>query len=151
MPPEKVRELLKEYSVVVSMPIAWGEMDALAHVNNIVYFRYFETARIAYFEKMDFMDTAHFGGIGPILGETSCKFRAPLTYPDIVWAGVSVTTIAADRFTMAIRLVSEKLGKIAAEGTAVIVAYDYGAKRKATLPALARERIEALEGRVFGS
>ena len=151
MMPENVRELLNGYPVVVSIPIAWGEMDALEHVNNIVYFRYFETARIAYFEKIDFIDTAHVGGVGPILAETSCTFRKPLTYPDTVWAGVRVATIEGDRFTMAICLVSEKLGKIAAEGTAVIVAYDYSAKRKADLPVLARQRIETLEGRGFGS
>jgi len=145
--PEKVRELLKDYPVVVSIPVAWGEMDALQHVNNIVYFRYFETVRLAYFEKMSFMDSEQFGGIGPILAEASCKFRKPLTYPDTVWVGARVAAIERDRFTMSFLLVSEKLEKVAAEGTGVIVAYDYRAKRKAELSALARERIEAIETR----
>ncbi len=149
MMPEPVKELLKEYPVIVPIPISWGEMDALAHVNNIVYFRYFETARIAYFEKMGFMDDALFGGIGPILGEASCKFRKPLAYPDTAWVGVRVSEISPDRFTMSLCLVSEKLGKIAAEGHAVIVAYDYQAKRKADLPELARQRIAAIEARIF--
>lgn len=39
MRPGKIGELLKDYPVVVSIPVAWGEMDALQHVNNIVYFR----------------------------------------------------------------------------------------------------------------
>ena len=38
-----------DYPVVIETPVAWGEMDAYGHVNNIVYFRYFESARIAYF------------------------------------------------------------------------------------------------------
>jgi acyl-CoA thioester hydrolase len=144
---ESIKELLKEYPVIVPIPIAWGEMDALAHVNNIVYFRYFETARIAYFEKIGFMEAAHLGGVGPILGEASCKFRKPLAYPDTAWVGVRVSEISADRFTMSLCLVSENLGKIAAEGRAVIVAYDYQAKRKADLPELARQRIAAIEGK----
>ena len=48
-----MEKLLADYPVVVETPVAWGEMDAFGHVNNIVYFRYFETARIAYFEKLD--------------------------------------------------------------------------------------------------
>lgn len=40
--------MIAQYPVVVEVPVAWGEMDAYGHVNNIVYFRYFETARIAY-------------------------------------------------------------------------------------------------------
>jgi acyl-CoA thioester hydrolase len=148
---ESIRELLKDYPVVVPITIAWGEMDALQHVNNIVYFRYFETARIAYFEKLDFMSMTQRTGVGPILGETSCKFRKPLTYPDVVWAGARVATIEEDRFTMSLRLVSEKLETVAAEGAAVIVAYDYHAKRKAELPALVRQHIEAVEGRRFGA
>jgi acyl-CoA thioester hydrolase len=143
---ENIRELLKDYPVVVSIPVAWGEMDALQHVNNIVYFRYFETARLAYFEKIKFMDAAQSGRSGPILAEASCKFRAPLMYPDTVWIGVSAGSVEVDRFTMSMRLVSEKLGKIAAEGTALIVSYDYNAKRKAALPELVRQKIEEIEG-----
>jgi acyl-CoA thioester hydrolase len=40
------------YPVVIEIPIAWGEMDAFQHVNNIFYFRYFESARIAYFGRL---------------------------------------------------------------------------------------------------
>jgi acyl-CoA thioester hydrolase len=143
---QNIRELLKDYPVVVSIPIAWGEMDALQHVNNIVYFRYFETARLAYFEKIKFMDTAQRGGVGPILAETSCKFRKPLTYPDTVWIGVRASITDVDRFTMSMCLVSEKLEKIAAEGAALIVSYDYRAKRKTALPEEIRRNIEAIEG-----
>ena len=50
-----VNELLKDYPVTVEVPVVWGEMDAFSHVNNVVYFRYFETARIAYFYEIDFM------------------------------------------------------------------------------------------------
>ena len=44
--------ILQECPLVIEVPVLWGEMDALQHVNNIVYFRYFENARMAYFEKL---------------------------------------------------------------------------------------------------
>ncbi|MEI6723839.1 MAG: thioesterase family protein [Betaproteobacteria bacterium] len=62
------------------MPIRWGDMDAMMHVNNTVYFRYMEQARISW------MDTwASSGGAdaeeGPVVATASCQFRRPLKYP----------------------------------------------------------------------
>ena len=56
-------------------------MDAFGHLNNIVYFRYFETARIHYFERCGFMATYEEDRIGAILHSTSCRFRRPLHFP----------------------------------------------------------------------
>jgi acyl-CoA thioester hydrolase len=73
---------LADYPVVIEIPVAWGEMDAYGHVNNIVYFRYFETARIVYFGKLESPDFVNRNPLGPILASTSCRFRAPLAFPD---------------------------------------------------------------------
>ncbi len=54
-PNKPMQEILKHYSVIIETPVAWGEMDAFQHVNNIVYFRYFESVRIAYFEKIGYL------------------------------------------------------------------------------------------------
>src|SRR6185369_7724300 len=137
--------LLPGFPVVIEIPVAWGEMDAFAHVNNIAYFRYFESARIVYFERIDAMAERERSGCGPILAETYCRFRSPLRYPDRLQVGARVSKLAADRFTMEYALASTQLGRIAAEGTGVIVWYDYRASAKANIPATLRERIEALE------
>ena len=47
-----MKQLKQEYPVVLSQDIIWGDMDAFGHVNNTVYFRYFEDARIAYFDQI---------------------------------------------------------------------------------------------------
>ena len=83
--------------------------------------------------------------VGPILASTSCRFRRPLTYPDDLHVGVRTTDIGEDRFTIEYRLVSERLGEVAAEGEGVVVAYDYQKARKATLPPSVRRAIEDLE------
>jgi acyl-CoA thioester hydrolase len=44
-------KLLSEFSFITQMNVEWGDMDALQHVNNVEYFKYFQKARIAYFEK----------------------------------------------------------------------------------------------------
>ncbi|MDT5062333.1 MAG: acyl-CoA thioester hydrolase [Acidobacteriota bacterium] len=60
-----MEELLKGYPVVIVIPVAWGEMDSLQHVNNIIYFRYFESARMAYFNKLDIWSYMHETGSAP--------------------------------------------------------------------------------------
>ncbi|HEY0083832.1 MAG TPA: thioesterase family protein [Pyrinomonadaceae bacterium] len=141
-------ELLKIYPVVIELPVAWGEMDALRHVNNIVYFRYFESARMAYFTRLDIWDYMNETGIGPILASTACKFKFPLVYPDTVSVGTRITDIEADRFVMQYVVVSHAHAKVAAEGDGLVVSYDYRALRKAPLPGEIKKRIEALEASV---
>src|SRR4028118_1528958 len=101
-----MQELLETYPVVIEIPVAWGEMDSLRHVNNIVYFRYFESARMAYFEKLDLWNYMDETGIGPILATTQCKFRIPLTYPDLVSVGAKISGIEIDRYRMLYTVVS---------------------------------------------
>lgn len=142
----KAKDFLEGYPVVIEIPVAWGEMDSYGHVNNIIYFRHFESARVTYFAQIGFPKHKEETGIGPILASTNCRFRTALTYPDTVSVGARVVEISLDRFTMDFRTISHKLGKIAAEGQGVIVSYDYRAGRKALLPAEIKARIEALEG-----
>ena len=140
-----MEDLLKGFPIVIEIPIAWGEMDAFQHVNNIVYLRYFESTRIAYFEQLGFMEVMERTGVGPILSETCCRYRKPLTYPDTVSSGVRVSEIGQDRFVMQHRIVSHKLKTVVAEGEATLMAYDYREKRKAAIPDEMRRRIEELE------
>lgn len=135
---------LADYPIIITQPVAWGEMDAFGHVNNIVFFRYFESARIAYLDAIGLRGDRS-AGVGPILASTHCRFRRPLTYPDVVRVGARTTELAADRFTMEYRIVSETLRDIAAEGGGVIVAYDYVSSRRTMLPDAVRARIRELD------
>ncbi len=141
----QIEELLRDYPVVIELPVLWGNMDAFQHVNNVVYFRWFESGRIAYFERLGFSEALEGEKIGPILAWADCRFRIPLTYPDTVSIGVRVPEIGEDRFTMEYIAVSHQHGRIAAQGSSTIVSYDYANARKAPLPESVRERIVALE------
>jgi acyl-CoA thioester hydrolase len=140
--------LLKACPVIVEIPVAWGEMDALRHVNNVAYFRYFENARIAYFEKIGFWDLMKTSGIGPILASTKCKFIAALSFPDTVLVGTRTSEIKADRFIMEYCLVSRRLQRVAATGEAVLVTYNYHEKKKAPIPEELRKIISGIENSV---
>ena len=136
---------LAGYPVVVEIPVAWGEMDAFGHLNHAVYFRYMETARILYFERLGIPEFLGRDPVGPILGAISCRYRAPLTYPDRVSVGVKVTRVEEDRFVMAYVIFSHSLGKLAAEGEGTMVCFDYRQNRKAPLPEKLKDRIAEME------
>ena len=129
--------------LVVAVSVAWGDMDAFGHVNNVQYFRYFETARIAYFEAAGVLRG---GDIGPILGGTSCRFKAPVTYPDRLLVSARVVEIGTDRFRMEYRADSERLDRCAATGDAVVFGYDYSAGEKTELPSAWLRAFERLDG-----
>ncbi len=140
-------ELLAGFPVVIELPVQWGEMDAYGHVNNTVLFRYFESARMAYFQRCGFIETYQRDQIGAILHSTSCRFRRPLFCPDTALVGTRVSDVGEDRVTMEYRVVSRAQDETVAEGTAIIVSYDYSAQRKAPLPTPVREAIAAIERR----
>lgn len=141
---------LSGYPVVAAVPVAWGEMDSLGHVNNIIYFRYFETARIVYLERSGLMEVMKRSGIGPILARTSATYKKPVRYPDTLSVGARVATIGTTSFVMEYLVVSETLGTVAF-GDAVIVTYDYAKGAKTPVPDEVVKAVEALEGCAPGS
>ncbi|HEU4405893.1 MAG TPA: thioesterase family protein [Polyangiaceae bacterium] len=141
---------LETCAVVADELVRWGDLDAFGHVNNTLYFRYFETVRIAYFERIGFRAGGAGAGIGPILASTACRFRRPLGYPDRLRVGARVSTLGEDRLTMEYVVYSEALADVAATGEGVIVSYDYDAGRKCPLPAPVREAIARLEPSLAG-
>lgn len=126
-------EELKEYTIVEEIPVRWGDMDARGHVNNTIYYRYFESTRIALFQKLDIYEEPTEVRVGPILSFQSCYYKAPLVYPDNVFVGAKITSIEGSKIIIKHILFSKKLDRIAAEGEAHIIWYNYEKKEKAII------------------
>lgn len=137
--------LLAGFPIVLELPVQWGEMDAYGHVNNTVFFRYFESARMEYLRKCGFAESHERDRIGAILHSTTARFRQPLFFPDRVQIGASATEVKDDRFTMSYTVVSLTRSVVVAEGTGVIVSFDYAAGRKTWLPAAVFSGIQSIE------
>jgi acyl-CoA thioester hydrolase len=69
----------KKFVHLLRMPIRWGDMDAMGHVNNAVYFRYLEQARIEWFTEIGCQPDP--GGEGPVIINAHCTFIRQLKYP----------------------------------------------------------------------
>jgi acyl-CoA thioester hydrolase len=141
------QELLQGFPVVIHQAVVWGDMDSYQHVNNVVYFRYFENARLEYFRQMGWFEYEERTGIGPILAATQARFRKALTYPDQISVGARILERQGDRFTMEYCLVSENLKAIATEGTGTIVCMHYKDGKKVPIPDEVWQMIIKLEGK----
>ncbi len=141
----ELEKLKADYHVWVTLPIQWGDQDAFGHVNNTIYLRWFESARIEYGNRAGLSQTGQ--SVGPILAAISCNYRRQLTYPDTIHVGARITRIGNSSLKMEHRLISDRLGAVAADGDSTLVAFDYAAQRPVSVPAPIRASIEQLEGK----
>ena len=135
---------LLEYPVQVKFPIAWGEMDMQGHVNNVHYFRYFENARMRYFEEAGLEDMRVQEGIATVLAEADCRYFKSLKYPEWLTVGARVKSIGRTSFIMEYIIVGEESG-VAAIGEGVLVVFDYNKMEKTQMPLKLREAIREIE------
>lgn len=136
---------LGRYPVSVKIPVAWGEMDAFQHVNNVAYARWIETGRIAYFGRIGFLDRMRSEGVGPILAKLTIEYRRPVTFPDTVRVEITTTRIGRTSFTLGYRIWSEAQRAEVVTAEDVIVVMDYRTSRTAPVDAPLREAIASLE------
>lgn len=137
--------LLKGYPIALTQAVIWGDLDAFDHVNNTVYFRYFEDARMAFFEKSGVIRYKDLTHVGPILATTSCDFKLPLKYPDTVHIGGRARVLSEKKIMMDYLVVSDSLDAIVAEGQGLLVYYDYKAGRSCAIPDAVLGEIECLD------
>ena len=140
-----IQTLLAGFPVIVEQAVIWGEMDAYQHVNNVVYFRYFENARLEYIRRLDWFALEKATGIGPILASTQARFRRALTYPDTISIGARLLTLETDRFHLEHKIISHNQGEVVTEGQGTIVTYHYADGKKVPVPEELKQRILALE------
>src|SRR5947207_15169083 len=79
-PMESLRSPLRRLVHTERIPIRWGDMDAMGHVNNTVYFRYMEQARVEWLESLR-ERVPHMDGLGSVIVNASCTFLLPLSHP----------------------------------------------------------------------
>lgn len=128
------------FVVSIEVPVAWGDQDAFGHLNNVVYLRYFESARMHYLERIGVLRSHEQRGIGVILASTSCDFKKPVRWPARLTVRCGCTAIGTTSFSMAYEITDER-GDLVAAGTSVQVMYDYRAGAKVRVPDAVRAAI----------
>ncbi|WP_201615638.1 acyl-CoA thioesterase [Psychrobacter urativorans] len=132
-------DALAHYPVIHNQPIHWGEMDAFSHLNNVVYYRYAESARIAYLQALGMFD----GSMVTVLAQSSCQYLRPVTYPDTLLLGVRCQRLGTTSIVMEYSYYSCAQQELVATAEAVVVRLDSDGKDK--LPWTEDERARLLE------
>lgn len=145
MSTERAQELLADFPIVAEQNLRFSDIDAYGHVNNAVYLHFFESARMAYLERIGLLLDLDNPGVGPILAATQVQYRLPLHHPDTVMTGARISTLDNRWFEMEYRVVSVAHGKVAADGSGRVVVYDYAKRSKTELPDAARVAVANLE------
>lgn len=125
-----LQEFIEQYPIIIDISVQWGEMDAFNHVNNVVYFRYFESARIAYMEQTKIMSEMQETQVGPILANTECRYRRPVTYPDQLKVGCRTLELGDQEIIQEYAVFSLQQQTITTLGKARVVMVDYKTGQK---------------------
>jgi acyl-CoA thioester hydrolase len=141
MESENLKNFRAGFRSFTELRVAWGDMDAMNHVNNAVYFGYLESGRIVHLTALGAY--AEHRKTGTVVGSIQCRFRIPLAYPDTLIVGSRVADLGDDRFTFEYAIYSQRHDRIAAEASSVVVAITLHDGRKTTLPHHLRAAVEA--------
>jgi acyl-CoA thioester hydrolase len=125
---------------VSQIPVRWGDMDALGHVNNTVYFRYMEQARVEWLESL---------GVGVVAGQAesvviinaSCTFLVPITYPGTVEVRLSVGELGRSSIPTYYEMYCVGEEALYAEGESKVIWINGLTGKSAPLPDLVRARL----------
>lgn len=118
----------------LELSVRWGDMDAFQHVNNTIYLRWCESARLVFFETTGLLQCHEQSGIGPILASIQCRYRAPVVYPDTVQVQTQLTRLGAQDFDLKHRIHSRQQNILVAEVQERGVIFDYHRQQKADFP-----------------
>jgi len=119
---DPMRYRLENYPLIVEQTVAWGDMDAHGHVNNVVYFRYMENARVELYRLIGKYEFEERTGVTLVVKSTGCRFVAPLSWPDRIAVGARVATMNDEGMLMQYIVVNADSNRVAALGEAEIVA-----------------------------
>jgi len=139
---------MNEFPVSLQLRIDWSELDLFGHVNNVMFMKYVQAARVNYWETIglyqEFLKTKQ----GPMLASVNCQFRRPLFYPGTVTIRTRMEFIKNTSFGFHHELLDNK-GEVAAEAHDVMVSFDFNKNEKIPFPEELKKAVEKLEGKMF--
>jgi len=113
-------EQARRLAHIERMPIRWGDMDAMGHVNNTVYFRFMEQARISWFNAL-VPERDAWRSTGIVIVNASCNYKRPITYPGTVEARLYVGAPGGSSVPTFYELLADDDPVPYADGAAVVV------------------------------
>lgn len=144
-PLHRPRPLAREhYRAFRAITTRWMDNDAYGHVNNVVYYSWFDTAVNAHLIGHGVLDVQHGATIGLVI-ETQCNYFAPLAFPQSVEAGIRVACIGSSSVRYEVGLFAQGESLTAAHGHFVHVYVDRATRRPVALPESLKSILERIQ------
>ncbi|MBM3809576.1 MAG: acyl-CoA thioesterase [Acidimicrobiia bacterium] len=131
------------FKALRQVPTRWMDNDHYGHVNNVAYYSFFDTAVNGYLMEAAGMDIRNLPAIG-IVAESSCRFFSPVSFPDVIHAGLGIERMGARSVVYAIALFRNDEDEACAMGRFVHVYVDRESRRPVAIPDLIRAVVEQL-------
>jgi acyl-CoA thioester hydrolase len=139
----EIIETRDRYRHLSTIDTRWMDNDAYGHVNNVVYYSFFDTAVNRWLIEHGVLDIATSSAIGLVV-ETQCRYCAPITFPDRVTAGLRVAHLGTSSVRYEIGLFRNDDAQAAAVGHFVHVYVERSSRRKTAIPVAVRAALERL-------
>lgn len=141
--PEPVTARRGDFRVLRRLPTRWMDNDHYGHVNNVVYYSFFDTAVNGWLMEAAAADVRRLPAIG-IVAETSCRFLKELSFPETVWAGLELERLGTSSVTYRLALFREDDDEPAAVGRFVHVYVDRETRAPVPVPEAVRAAVASL-------
>ncbi len=132
---------LAGFACVYQQNVVWGELDAFNHLNNVVYYRYAESARIDYLCKLGLFGS----GEVMVLAQSSCTYLRPVHFPDCLQIGVRCKKLGTTSMVFEYCFYSEQQQAVVATAEVVVVSLDESGTRKQPWTQEQRQRVQDFE------
>jgi acyl-CoA thioester hydrolase len=134
------------YNTEIKLQLDWSEMDLFGHVNNVAYFKYIQAARVNYCELIGINTYRSDQKLSFAVAASSCQFKKPLHYPGSIIVKTKADWVKNTSLQLT-HLIIDQHGDVSAEGTDVLVIFDYETSSKIQIPEHTRSLIEKIEGK----
>jgi acyl-CoA thioester hydrolase len=124
----------------LTLRIDWSELDLFGHVNNVMFMKYVQAARLHYTEHIGLMDLHRSENIGFMVAETNCKFKKALHFPGNVHITTKQLSIGNTSFVLEHHITNDAK-ELVAIATDALVVYDFTKNEKCTVPAAIKSRM----------
>ena len=138
------RPAREQFAFATRIPIRWGDMDTLGHVNNAKFFTFDEQARLEYFDAVGALVPDFWKGQGIILARIACDFIAQLHYPETLEVGMRITRLGRSSMETQSAMF-DSTGRLVAAGQGVLVWFNYDAQKAVAIPENVRAFIRSRE------
>ena len=123
----------------ISLRIDWSELDVFGHINNVMFNKYAQAARLNYVDTIGLMELHKTQNIGFMVAETNCQFKKELHFPGNINIQTKIDFVKNTSFALEHTMTNDN-GELVAVAKDVLVVFDFNKKEKCLIPEKIREK-----------